>query len=215
VDYQGGHHRQQSFRISGCFDGGIYVGVFRRKKVWQGPTYLVALFAVSVVGSIEDGRCFGRLRHATRRQPGGYSGGGLANASIQSGSLYIGRTVKLHRRQCGSLPKATSQGQCAGLRFLRTALALDLKRAIQVGEEGARFDTFNDACTNSQIRIVRCLQPRFRPGRLRANLNRKYCWLWQKKAGCIGHLSRYGNPLWVQVGRADLGGIEWGTASDG
>jgi len=210
------------------FDGVVYVGVSSEEETLGGdPTYPCCTFRGSVVAlDAKTGAMLWKTYDMPDNggQPGGYSGGAIWQPPAidpKRGSLYIGTgdnyTVPAAVAACQN---ATPKAQCAAADdFFDTALALDLKTGqIKWAKRVQDFDTFNDACANPPN--PNCpvpSSPDFDLGGSGPNLIGNIVGFGQKSGLYWAFNPDNGNPLWVtQVGPGStLGGIEWGTASDG
>ncbi|HWO39282.1 MAG TPA: PQQ-binding-like beta-propeller repeat protein, partial [Candidatus Acidoferrum sp.] len=218
------------------FEGVIYVGVSSEEEsLAADPTYPCCTFRGSVVAlDAKSGKMHWKTFTVPENggQQGGYSGAAVWEPPAidpKRGSLYVGTgdnyTVPAAVAACqDSTPKA----HCAGADdHFDTALALDLKSGRIKWAKGVQdFDTITDACASLPNPI--CQVPRspdFDFGGSGPNLIGDVVGFGQKSGRYWAFNPDNGNPLWVtQVGPgaplapipgSTLGGIEWGTATDG
>ena len=212
------------------FDGVIYVGVSSNEEsLATNPSYPCCTFRGSVVAL--DAKT-GKMRWKTYDMPenggqtGGYSGGAVWQPPAIDpgrGSLFIGTgnnyTAPADVEACqNENPKA----DCAAPNdFFDTALALDLKTGhIKWAKRLQGFDIWTVACLLPSGPKANCpvpTSPDFDLGGAGPNLVGNIIGFGQKSGIYWALNPDNGNIVWstaVGPGSA-LGGIEWGTASDG
>ena len=206
------------------FDGVVYVGVSSIEETLSAsPTYPCCTFRGSVVAL--DAKT-GKMLWKTFDMPdnggqvGGYSGGAIWQPPAidpKRGSLYIGTgnnytapaTVEACQVAHPMMAKCAAADD-----YFDTALALDLKTGrIKWAKRLQDFDTFSGACPSCPVPS----SPDFDLGGSGSNLVGNIVGFGQKSGLYWAFDADNGNPLWVtQVGPGgDLGGMEWGTATDG
>jgi polyvinyl alcohol dehydrogenase (cytochrome) len=216
------------------FDGVVYIGVSSNEETLAAnPAYPCCTFRGSIVAlDAKTGqmlwKTFDMPENADR--PGGYSGGAIWQPPAidpKRGTLFIGTgnnyTAPADVEAC---QKATPTANCAAANdFFDTALALDLKGGqIKWSKRLQGIDTFTGACgfgTGSQPSAnPNCpvpTSPDFDFGGAGPNLLGNIVGFGQKSGIYWALDPDNGNVVWstpVGPGSA-LGGIEWGTATDG
>ncbi len=212
------------------FDGVVYVGVSSEEETFaENAAYPCCTFRGSVVALDER---TGAILWKTFDIPdnggqvGGYSGGAVWQPPAidpKRGSLYIGTgnnyTAPAAVEACQN---ATPTANCtAADDFFDTALALDLKTGqIKWSKRLQGFDTWTVAChlpagTNPNCPVP--TSPDFDLGGAGPNLLGDIVGFGQKSGIFWALNPDNGNIIWsTPVGPgSSLGGIEWGTATDG
>src|ERR1700758_1567483 len=212
------------------FDGVIYIGVSSTEETLAtDPTYPCCTFRGSVVALDEKS---GAMLWKTFDMPenggqtGGYSGGAIWQPPAidpKRGVLFIGTennyTAPADVEACQD---ATPLANCtAADDFFDTALALDLKTGqIKWSKRLQGFDTWTVACITPTGPKANCpvpTSPDFDLGGSGPNLVGSIVGFGQKSGIFWALNPDNGNIIWgTPVGPgASLGGIEWGTATDG
>jgi polyvinyl alcohol dehydrogenase (cytochrome) len=216
------------------FDGVVYIGVSSNEETLAlDPAYPCCSFRGSVVALDEKN---GAMLWKTfdmpdnGRQPGGYSGGAVWQPPAidpKRGTLFVGTgnnyTAPADVEACQN---ATPTANCAAADdFFDTALALDLKSGqIRWAKRLQGFDTFTGACgfgpANPASGNPDCPVPDsqdFDFGGAGPNLVGNIVGFGQKSGIYWALNPDDGNIVWsTLVGPgSSLGGIEWGTATDG
>lgn len=216
------------------FNGVIYIGVSSSEETLAlDPTYPCCSFRGSIVALDEK---TGAMLWKTfdmpdnGGQPGGYSGGAIWQPPAidpKRGTLFAGTgnnyTAPANVEAC---QKATPTANCAAADdFFDTALALDLKSGhIKWAKRLQGLDTFTGACGFGTTPPVsgnpNCpvpTSPDFDFGGSGPNLVGNIVGFGQKSGIYWALNPDNGNIVWsTPVGPgAALGGIEWGTATDG
>jgi len=216
------------------FDGVVYIGVSSSEETLAiDPTYPCCSFRGSMVALDEK---TGAMLWKTfdmpdnGGQPGGYSGGAIWQPPAidpKRGTLFVGTgnnyTAPADVEAC---QKATPTSNCAAADdFFDTALALDLKSGqIKWSKRLQGLDTFTGACgfgpTHPLSGNPNCpvpTSPDFDFGGAGPNLVGNIIGFGQKSGIYWALNPDDGNIVWsTPVGPgAALGGIEWGTATDG
>jgi polyvinyl alcohol dehydrogenase (cytochrome) len=216
------------------FDGVVYIGVSSSEETLAiDPTYPCCSFRGSIVALDEQ---TGAMLWKTfdmpdnGGQPGGYSGGAIWQPPAidpQRGTLFVGTgnnyTAPADVEACQA---ATPTADCAAADdFFDTALALDLKSGqIKWSKRLQGLDTFTGACGFGTTPPVsgnpNCpvpTSPDFDFGGAGPNLVGNIIGFGQKSGIYWALNPDDGNIVWsTPVGPgAALGGIEWGTATDG
>lgn len=201
----------------------VYVGVSSIEETLSAnPTYPCCTFRGSVVAL--DARS-GKMLWKTFDMPdnggqvGGYSGGAIWQPPAidpKRGTLFIGTgnnyTVPASVAACQN---TTPKAQCASADdHFDSILALDLKTGRIKWADGLQaFDTFEGSCPTCPVPD----SPDFDFGGSGPNLVGNIVGFGQKSGIYWALNPDNGNIVWsTQVGPGgDLGGIEWGTATDG
>ena len=216
------------------FDGMVYVGVSSSEETLAlNPAYPCCSFRGSIVALDEKS---GAMRWKTfdmpdnGGQPGGYSGGAIWQPpaiDAKRGMLFAGTgnnyTAPAAVETCQD---ATPTANCAAADdFFDTALALDLKSGqIKWSKKLQSFDTFTGTCGFGAARPTpgnpNCPVPDsqdFDFGGAGPNLVGNIVGFGQKSGIYWALDPDNGNIVWsTMVGPgSSLGGIEWGTATDG
>jgi polyvinyl alcohol dehydrogenase (cytochrome) len=216
------------------FDGVVYIGVSSSEETLAlDPAYPCCSFRGSVVALDEKN---GAMLWKTfdmpdnGRQPGGYSGGAVWQPPAidpKRGTLFVGTgnnyTAPADVEAC---QKATPTANCAAADdFFDTALALDLKSGqIKWAKRLQGIDTFTATCGFGTARPPsgnpNCPVPSsqdFDFGGAGPNLVGNIVGFGQKSGIYWALNPENGNIVWATlVGPgSSLGGIEWGTATDG
>ena len=212
------------------FDGVVYIGVSSSEETLAtDPTYPCCTFRGSVVALDEKS---GAMLWKTfdmpdnGGQPGGYSGGAIWQPPAidpKRSSLFIGTgnnyTAPADVEACQN---ATPMANCAAADdFFDAALALDLKTGqIKWSKRLQGFDTWTVACLTPTGPKANCpvpTSPDFDLGGSGPNLLGNIIGFGQKSGIFWALNPDNGNIVWsTPVGPgASLGGIEWGTATDG
>jgi polyvinyl alcohol dehydrogenase (cytochrome) len=212
------------------FDGVAYIGVSSSEETLAlDPAYPCCSFRGSIVAL--DART-GQMLWKTfdmpdnGGQPGGYSGGAIWQPPAvdpKRTTLFIGTgnnyTAPADVEACQN---ATPTANCvAADDFFDTALALDLKTGqIKWAKRLQGFDTWTVACIRSTGTNPNCpvpTSPDFDLGGAGPNLLGNIVGFGQKSGIFWALDPDDGNIVWsTPVGPgASLGGIEWGTATDG
>jgi polyvinyl alcohol dehydrogenase (cytochrome) len=216
------------------FDGVVYIGVSSNEETLAlDPAYPCCSFRGSVVALDEKN---GAMLWKTfdmpdnGRQPGGYSGGAVWQPPAidpKRGTLFVGTgnnyTAPADVEAC---QKATPTANCAAADdFFDTALALDLKSGqIKWAKRLQGIDTFTATCgfgaARPPSRNPNCpvpSSPDFDFGGAGPNLLGNIVGFGQKSGIYWALNPGNGNIVWATlVGPgSSLGGIEWGTATDG
>jgi polyvinyl alcohol dehydrogenase (cytochrome) len=216
------------------FDGVVYIGVSSIEEALAAdPTYPCCSFRGSVVALDEkNGAMLWKTFDMPDNggQPGGYSGGAVWQPPAidpKRGTLFAGTgnnyTTPADVEAC---QKATPTANCAAADdFFDTALALDLKSGwIKWSKRLQGIDTFTGACgfgpANPASGNPNCPvpgSPDFDFGGAGPNLVGNIVGFGQKSGIFWALNPDNGNIVWsTPVGPgASLGGIEWGTATDG
>jgi polyvinyl alcohol dehydrogenase (cytochrome) len=215
------------------FDGIVYVGVSSiEENLAENPAFPCCTFRGSVVAlDAKTGAILWKTFDMPENggQPGGYSGGAVWQPPAidpQRGSLFIGTgnnyTVPADVEACQN---ATPTANCAAADdFFDTALALDLKTGqIKWATRLQGNDTWTLACklpgagTNPNCPVPE--SPDFDLGGSGPNLIGDIVGFGQKSGIYWALNPDHGNIVWstpVGPGTGNtLGGIEWGTATDG
>jgi polyvinyl alcohol dehydrogenase (cytochrome) len=212
------------------FNGVIYIGVSSSEETLAlDPTYPCCSFRGSIVALNEK---TGAILWKTfdmpdnSGQPGGYSGGAIWQPPAidpKRGTLFIGTgnnyTAPADVEACEN---ATPLANCtAADDFFDTAFALDLKTGqIKWAKRLQGFDTWTVACITPTGPKANCpvpTSPDFDLGGSGPNLVGNIVGFGQKSGIYWALNPDNGNIIWsTPVGPgASLGGIEWGTATDG
>ena len=212
------------------FDGVIYIGVSSNEETLAlDPTYPCCSFRGSMVALNEK---TGAILWKTFDMPenggqtGGYSGGAIWQPPVidrKRGTLFIGTgnnyTAPADVEACENM---TPMVNCeAADDFFDTALALDLKTGqVKWAKKLQGFDTWTVACIRSTGPNPNCpvpTSPDFDLGGSGPNLVGDIVGFGQKSGIYWALNPDNGNIVWsTPVGPgASLGGIEWGTATDG
>ena len=212
------------------FDGVVYIGVSSSEETLAtDPTYPCCTFRGSVVALDEKS---GAMLWKTFDMPenggqtGGYSGGAIWQPpaiDAKRGMLFIGTgnnyTAPADVEACQN---ATPLANCtAADDFFDTALALDLKTGqVKWSKKLQGFDTWTVACLTPTGPKANCpvpTSPDFDLGGSGPNLVGNIVGFGQKSGIFWALNPDNGNIVWsTPVGPgASLGGIEWGTATDG
>jgi polyvinyl alcohol dehydrogenase (cytochrome) len=212
------------------FDGVVYIGVSSNEEALAlNPAYPCCSFRGSVVAlDAKSGKILWKtfIVPANGGLAGGYSGGAVWQPPAidpKRGSLFIGTgnnyTVPADVEACQN---ATPAANCtAADDFFDTALALDLKTGrIKWARRLQGFDTWTDACnlpagTNPNCPVP--ASPDFDLGGSGPNLIGNIVGFGQKSGIYWALNPDNGNIVWsTPVGPGgNLGGIQWGTATDG
>ena len=212
------------------FNGVVYIGVSSSEETLAlDPTYPCCSFRGSIVALDEK---TGAMLWKTfdmpvnGGQPGGYSGGAVWQPPAidpKRGTLFIGTgnnyTAPADVEACQN---ATPTANCvAADDFFDTALALDLQTGqIKWSKRLQGFDTWTVACIRTTGTDPNCpvpTSPDFDLGGAGPNLVGNIVGFGQKSGIFWALNPDDGNIVWsTPVGPgASLGGIEWGTATDG
>ena len=216
------------------FDGMVYIGISSSEETLAlNPAYPCCSFRGSIVALDEKS---GAMRWKTFDMPdnggqaGGYSGGAIWQPpaiDAKRGTIFAGTgnnyTAPAAVEAC---QKATPTANCAAADdFFDTALALDLKTGqIKWSKKLQGVDTFTGACGFGTTRPAQgnpnCpvpSSPDFDFGGAGPNLVGNIVGFGQKSGIYWALNPDDGNIVWsTPVGPgAALGGIEWGTATDG
>jgi len=212
------------------FNGVVYIGVSSTEETLAlDPTYPCCSFRGSVVALNEK---TGAILWKTFDMPdnggqtGGYSGGAIWQPPVidpKRGTLFIGTgnnyTAPPDVEACQN---ATPLANCAAADdFFDTAFALDLKTGqIKWARRLQGFDTWTLACITPTGPKANCpvpTSPDFDLGGSGPNLLGNIVGFGQKSGIFWALNPDNGNIVWATpVGPgASLGGIEWGTATDG
>ena len=212
------------------FNGVVYIGVSSTEETLAlDPTYPCCSFRGSVVALNEK---TGAILWKTFDMPdnggqtGGYSGGAIWQPPVidpKRGTLFIGMgnnyTAPPDVEACQN---ATPLANCAAADdFFDTAFALDLKTGqIKWARRLQGFDTWTLACITPTGPKANCpvpTSPDFDLGGSGPNLVGNIVGFGQKSGIFWALNPDNGNIVWATpVGPgASLGGIEWGTATDG
>jgi polyvinyl alcohol dehydrogenase (cytochrome) len=212
------------------FDGIVYVGVSSSEETLaDNPDYPCCSFRGSVVAlDAKTGQMLWKTFDMPENddQPGGYSGGAVWQPPAidpRRGMLFVGTgnnySVPADVEAC---QKATPMAHCAAANdFFDSALAMDLKTGqIKWAKMLQGLDTFTAACllpsgTNPNCPVP--ASPDFDFGGAGPNLLGNIVGFGQKSGIFWALNPDNGNIVWsTPVGPgSDLGGIEWGTATDG
>jgi polyvinyl alcohol dehydrogenase (cytochrome) len=211
-------------------DGVVYVGVSSNEELLAGnPTYPCCTFRGSVVALDAN---TGALLWKTYDMPdnggqqGGYSGGAIWQPpaiDAKRDTLFIGTGNNYSApADVEACQKATPTANCAAADdFFDSALALDLHAGrIKWAKRLQGVDTFTGACQTSAGPNPNCpvpSSPDFDMGGSGPNLVGNIVGFGQKSGIYWAFNPDNGNIVWstpVGPGSA-LGGIEWGTATDG
>jgi polyvinyl alcohol dehydrogenase (cytochrome) len=212
------------------FDGMIYIGISSSEETLAlNPAYPCCSFRGSIVALDEKS---GAMLWKTfdmpdnGGQPGGYSGGAVWQPPVidpKRGTLFIGTgnnyTAPADVEACQN---ATPTANCAASDDLfDTALALDLKTGqIKWSKRLQGLDTWTVACLTPTGPKANCpvpSSPDFDLGGSGANLVGNIIGFGQKSGIYWALNPDNGDIIWsTPVGAGgSLGGIEWGTATDG
>jgi polyvinyl alcohol dehydrogenase (cytochrome) len=216
------------------FDGMVYIGISSSEETLAlNPAYPCCSFRGSIVALDEKS---GAMRWKTFDMPdnggqtGGYSGGAIWQPpaiDVRRGKLFAGTgnnyTAPAAVEAC---QKATPTANCtAADDFFDTALALDLKSGqIKWSKKLQSVDTFTGACGFGTTRPApgnpNCpvpSSPDFDFGGAGPNLAGNIVGFGQKSGIYWALNPDNGNIIWSTLVGAGgtLGGIEWGTATDG
>ena len=212
------------------FDGVVYIGVSSSEEsLATNPAYPCCSFRGSLVAlDAKTGQMLWKTFDMPENgnQPGGYSGGAIWQPpAIDSkrGTLFVGTgnnyTAPADVEAC---QKATPTANCAAPDdFFDTALALDLKTGqIKWAKRLQGFDTWTVACILPSGPNPNCPVPTsqdFDLGGSGPNLLGNIVGFGQKSGIYWALNPDNGNIVWsTPVGPgSSLGGIEWGTATDG
>jgi len=212
------------------FDGVVYIGVSSSEEsLATDPAYPCCSFRGSLVAlDAKTGQMLWKTYDMPDNggQPGGYSGGAIWQPpAIDSkrGTLFVGTgnnyTAPADVEAC---QKATPTANCAAANdFFDTALALDLKTGqIKWAKRLQGFDTWTVACFLPSGTNPNCPVPTsgdFDLGGAGPNLLGNIVGFGQKSGIYWALNPDNGNIVWsTPVGPgSSLGGIEWGTATDG
>jgi polyvinyl alcohol dehydrogenase (cytochrome) len=212
------------------FDGVVYVGVSSSEEgLATDPTYPCCSFRGSVVAlDVKTGAMLWKTFDMPDNggKPGGYSGGAVWQPPAidpHRGTLFVGTgnnyTAPASVEACQN---ATPTANCAAADdFFDTALALDLKTGqIKWAKRLQGFDTWNLACFLPTGTNPNCPVPTsqdFDLGGAGPNLVGNIVGFGQKSGIYWALNPDNGNIVWsTPVGPgSSLGGIEWGTATDG
>jgi polyvinyl alcohol dehydrogenase (cytochrome) len=212
------------------FDGIVYIGVSSSEETLAlNPTYPCCSFRGSVVAlDAKNGAMIWKTFDMPDNggQTGGYSGGAVWQPPAidpKRGTLFIGTgnnyTAPADAEAC---QKATPTANCAAPDdFFDTALALDLKTGqIKWSKRLQSFDTWTVACHLPSGTNPNCPVPTsqdFDLGGAGPNLLGNIVGFGQKSGIYWALNPDDGNIVWsTPVGPgSSLGGIEWGTATDG
>jgi len=212
------------------FDGVVYIGVSSSEEALAtDPTYPCCTFRGSIVALDEKN---GAILWKTFDMPdnggqlGGYSGGAIWQPPAidpKRGTLFVGTgnnyTAPADVEACQN---ATPTANCAAADdFFDAALALDLKTGqIKWAKRLQGLDTWTVACLTPTGPKANCpvpTSPDFDLGGSGPNLLGNIVGFGQKSGIFWALNPDNGNIVWsTPVGPgASLGGIEWGTATDG
>jgi polyvinyl alcohol dehydrogenase (cytochrome) len=212
------------------FEGVVYIGVSSSEETLAlDPTYPCCSFRGSIVALDEK---TGAMLWKTfdmpdnGGKPGGYSGGAIWQPPAidpKRGTLFIGTgnnyTAPADVEACQD---ATPTANCAAADdFFDTALALDLKSGqVKWAKRLQGFDTWTVACLTPTGPKANCpvpTSPDFDLGGSGPNLVGNIVGFGQKSGIFWALNPDNGDIIWcTPVGPgASLGGIEWGTATDG
>src|SRR5260221_2779932 len=212
------------------FDGVVYIGVSSSEETLAlDPTYPCCSFRGSIVALDEKS---GAMLWKTFDMPdnggqtGGYSGGAIWQPHAidpKRGTLFIGTgnnyTAPADVEACQN---ATPTANCvAADDFFDTALALDLKTGqVKWAKRLQGLDTWTVACLTPAGPKTNCpvpTSPNFDLGGSGPNLLGTMVGFGQKSGIFWALNPDNGNIIWsTPVGPgSSLGGIEWGTATDG
>jgi polyvinyl alcohol dehydrogenase (cytochrome) len=212
------------------FDSVVYIGVSSEEEgLATDPAYPCCSFRGSVVAlDVKTGRMLWKTFDMPDNggQPGGYSGGAVWQPPAidpKRGTLFVGTgnnyTAPASVEACQN---ATPTANCAADDdFFDTALALDLKTGqIKWAKRLQGFDTWNLACFLPTGTNPNCPVPTsqdFDLGGAGPNLVGNIVGFGQKSGIYWALNPDNGNIVWsTPVGPgSSLGGIEWGTATDG
>jgi polyvinyl alcohol dehydrogenase (cytochrome) len=212
------------------FDGVVYIGVSSGEEgLAVDPAYPCCSFRGSVVAlDVKTGAMLWKTFDMPDNggKPGGYSGGAVWQPPAidpQRGTLFVGTgnnyTAPANVEACQS---ATPTANCAAADdFFDTALALDLKTGqIKWAKRLQGFDTWTLACFLPTGTNPNCPLPAsqdFDLGGAGPNLVGNIVGFGQKSGIFWALNPDNGDIVWsTPVGPgASLGGIEWGTATDG
>jgi polyvinyl alcohol dehydrogenase (cytochrome) len=212
------------------FDGVVYIGVSSSEEsLATDPTYPCCTFRGSVVALDEKS---GAMLWKTFDMPenggqtGGYSGGAIWQPPAidpKRGMLFIGTGNNYSApADVEACQNATPLANCtAADDFFDTALALDLKTGqVKWSKKLQGFDTWTVACLTPAGPKANCpvpTSPDFDLGGAGPNLVGNIIGFGQKSGIFWALNPDNGNIVWsTPVGPgATLGGIEWGTATDG
>jgi polyvinyl alcohol dehydrogenase (cytochrome) len=212
------------------FGGVVYIGVSSNEEsLAANPTYPCCSFRGSVVAlNAKTGEMLWKTFDMPDNggQPGGYSGGAVWQPPAidpKRGTLFVG-TGNNYTAPAGveACENENFAANCtAGDDYFDTALALDLKTGrIKWAKKLQGFDTWTGACLTPSGQNPNCPVPTsqdFDFGGAGPNLLANVVGFGQK-SGIYWALSPdNGNIVWsTPVGPgSSLGGIEWGTATDG
>jgi polyvinyl alcohol dehydrogenase (cytochrome) len=212
------------------FDGVVYIGVSSSEEsLATDPAYPCCSFRGSVVAlDVKTGAMLWKTFDMPDNggKPGGYSGGAVWQPPAidpKRGTLFVGTgnnyTAPASVEACQN---ATPTANCAAADdFFDTALALDLKTGqIKWAKRLQGFDTWNLACFLPTGTNPNCPVPTsqdFDLGGAGPNLVGNIVGFGQKSGIYWALNPDNGNIVWsTPVGPgSSLGGIEWGTATDG
>jgi polyvinyl alcohol dehydrogenase (cytochrome) len=212
------------------FDGAIYIGVSSSEETLASdPAYPCCSFRGSIVAlDAKTGVILWKTFDMPENggQPGGYSGGAVWQPPAidpKRGTLFIGSgnnyTAPADVEACQN---ATPTANCAAADdFFDTALALDLKTGqIKWAKRLQGFDVWTGACLTPMGPKANCPVPTsqdFDFGGSGPNLLGNIVGFGQKSGIYWALNTDNGNIVWsTPVGPgSSLGGIEWGTATDG
>jgi polyvinyl alcohol dehydrogenase (cytochrome) len=212
------------------FDGVVYIGVSSSEEALAtDPAYPCCSFRGSIVAlDAKTGRMLWKTFDMPDNggQPGGYSGGAVWQPPAidpKRGMLFVGTgnnyTAPADVEACQN---ANPTADCAAADdFFDTALALDLKTGqIKWAKRLQGLDTWTVACLTPTGPKANCpvpSSPDFDLGGSGPNLLGNIVGFGQKSGIFWALNPDNGNIVWsTPVGPgASLGGIEWGTATDG
>jgi polyvinyl alcohol dehydrogenase (cytochrome) len=212
------------------FDGVVYIGTSSSEETLAlNPAYPCCSFRGSIVAlDAKTGRMLWKTFDMPENggQTGGYSGGAVWQPPAidpKRGTLFIGTgnnyTAPADVEACQN---ATPTANCAAADdFFDTAFALDLKTGqIKWAKRLQGFDTWTVACIRPAGTNPNCpvpTSPDFDLGGSGPNLVGNIVGFGQKSGIFWALNPDDGNVVWsTPVGPgASLGGIEWGTATDG
>ena len=212
------------------FDGVVYIGVSSNEEgLAENPAYPCCSFRGSIVAlDAKNGAMLWKTFDMPDNggQPGGYSGGAVWQPPVidpKRGTLFAATgnnyTAPADVEACQN---ATPTANCAAADdFFDTALALDLKSGqIKWAKRLQGFDTWTGACLTPTGPKANCPVPTsqdFDFGGAGPNLVGNIVGFGQKSGIFWALNPDDGNIVWsTPVGPgASLGGIEWGTATDG
>jgi polyvinyl alcohol dehydrogenase (cytochrome) len=213
------------------FNGIIYVGVSSSEETLaENPDYPCCSFRGSVVAlDAKTGQMLWKTfdMPENQNQPGGYSGGAIWQPPALDparGMLFIGTGNNYSApAEVEACQNATPMAHCVAANdFFDSALGLDLRTGqIKWAKMLQGFDTWTVACTLASGKTnPNCpvpASPDFDFGGSGPNLLGNIVGFGQKSGIFWALNPDNGNILWsTPVGPgSDLGGIEWGTASDG